>query len=225
MSTADLQERLGHVFSDTGLLRTALTHRSYSAEFPAEDHNERFEFLGDAVLQLSVTDFIFAEYPELREGKMAKARAACVSGDALADIASQLDLGTSIRLGKGEIASNGRRKDSILADTLEAVIAAVYLDAGMQVARKVVLKLWEGMIRDRALSPGQTDYKTRLQELLAQRGQAPTYELTGEGPDHQRIFTALASSEGGAIGRGVGASKKEAQQSAAKDALGSLGEQ
>jgi ribonuclease-3 len=224
MSVADLQERLGHVFSDTALLRTALTHRSYSAEFPTEDHNERFEFLGDAVLQLSVTDFLFAQYPELREGKMAKVRAACVSGGALVDIAIELGLGASIRLGKGEIASSGHRKESILADTMEAVIAAVYLDAGMPVARKVVLKLWEGVIRDRALSPGQSDYKTRLQELLAQSGLAPTYELTGEGPDHQRTFTALAISEGSAIGRGVGASKKEAQQSAAKDALSALGE-
>jgi ribonuclease-3 len=222
MSVADLQERLGYVFSDTGLLRTALTHRSYSAEFPAEDHNERFEFLGDAVLQLSVTDFLFAEYPEHREGKMAKVRAACVSGEALAGIAAQLDLGASIRLGKGEIASNGRHKDSILADTMEAVIAAVYLDAGMQVAKGVVRELWEGVIRDRALSPGQTDYKTRLQELLAQSGLVPKYELTGAGPDHQRTFTALVSSEGRVIGRGVGASKKEAQQSAANDALRAL---
>ena len=224
MFVADLQDRLGHVFSDTGLLRTALTHRSYSTEFPAEGHNERFEFLGDAVLQLSVTDYLFTEYPQLREGKMAKARAACVSGETLAGIAARLDLGPSIRMSKGEIASDGRSKNSILADTMEAVIAAVYLDAGMQVARGVVLALWENVIRDRALSPGQTDYKTRLQELLAQSGLAPTYELTGQGPDHKRTFTAVVSSEGAVIGQGVGASKKEAQQAAAKDALAGLGE-
>ena len=221
MSIANLQERLGHVFLDTTLLTLALTHRSYSAEFPAEPHNERFEFLGDAVLQLAVTDFLFAEYPDLREGMMAKVRASCVSGEALAEVATALDLGVSIRLGKGESSSGGDRKDSILADTMEAVIASVYLDGGLDAARAVVLRLWIDLIRRRAVDPGRSDYKTRLQEMLAQQGLQPSYEISGSGPDHQRAFTAVVSVAGSAVGTGAGGSKKEAQQAAAKEALSS----
>jgi ribonuclease-3 len=219
VSVADLQARFGHVFSDESLLTIALTHRSYSAEFPTELHNERFEFLGDAVLQLVVTDFLFAEYPNLREGKMAKIRASCVSGDALAEIALMLELGESIQLGKGETASGGDRKESILADTMEAMIAAVYIDAGLEQARSVVLRHWSEIIRARALDPGKTDYKTRLQEMLAQRGLQLSYEIVGAGPDHKRSFTAVVLVDGKELGTGVGGSKKEAQQAAAKEAL------
>ncbi len=132
-------QRLGHTFGDMSLLEAALIHRSYTAERPDIPDNERMEFLGDAVLQLSVTQFLYEHFPDLREGEMAKVRAACVSGNQLADVASDLGLGPLVRMGIGEAASGGRKKRSILADAMEAVLAAVYLDAGFSVARDVVL--------------------------------------------------------------------------------------
>lgn len=218
-SRRDLEAALGHRFSDERILDEALTHSSYASEHPGVGHNERFEFLGDAVLQLAITEFLFATYPDLPEGQMAKIRAASVSGAELAILARSLDLGAHLRLGRGEEATGGREKDSILADAMEAVLAAVHLDAGFPVAREVILALWEGRVRSRATEPGRRDYKTRLQELLASDRLTPEYEVTGSGPDHARIFRAVVRVGGEEWGSGSGRSKKEAQQEAANQAL------
>ncbi len=214
-----LDQALGHTFSDGQLLETALVHRSFVAEHPDLVDNERHEFLGDAVLQLVVTDYLFERFPDMPEGKMAKVRAACVNRDVLARVARRLDVGGALSLGRGELASGGRTKDSILADAMEAIIAAVYLDAGLEAARAVVLAFWEPFIVSRAADPGQRDYKTRLQEALAPTGQRPTYTVTESGPDHEKHFTATVEVAGRRLGEGSGRSKKEAEQSAAAEAL------
>jgi len=221
----ELQQRLGHTFRSPGLLVHALTHRSLESEQPAEPSNERLEFLGDAVLQLVVTDFLFFEFPQLQEGQMAKVRAACVNRSELARIARQIELGADIRLGRGEESTGGREKASILADGLEAILAAVYLDAGMEAARSVIIEHWEPLIREKATSPGRLDYKTRLQEVLAAQTKTPAYEVDGDGPDHDRVFSATVMVDGEIIGAGSGRSKKEAEQAAAQRALESLQEQ
>lgn len=222
-----LEAALGHAFADPELLAAALVHRSYTAEVPDVPDNERLELLGDAVLQLAVTDYLYAAFPTMREGEMAKARAAVVSRPALAAVARRLGVGGHLLVGVGEAASGGREKDSILADAMEAVIAAVYLDGGFEAARAVVLPLWEEAVLRTAEAPGSRDFKTRLQEVLAARGETPVYEVAGTGPDHARVFVADVSVAGraaGPLGSGRGNSKKEAQQAAARAALESLGE-
>ena len=219
--TAGLEAALGHHFADPSILTEALTHSSYAAEHAGIGHNERFEFLGDAVLQLAVTEFLFATYPDLPEGEMAKIRAASVSGRELTHVAGGLELGRYLRLGRGEEASGGREKESILADAMEAVLAAVHLDGGYPTARRIILALWEDRVRAKATAPGRRDYKTRLQEMLAVDQRRPQYQVEGDGPDHARVFTAIVRVEGEEWGRGSGRSKKEAEQAAARDALSS----
>lgn len=206
-------------FRNPGLLDTALVHRSYTAEHQEVSDNERMEFLGDAVLQLVITDHLYENYPELREGELAKSRAACVNQSELALIAKRIGLGRHVLVGAGEEATGGRDKPSILADTMEAVIAAVYLDGGLEAAREVILDLWGDRIRLKAENPGRRDYKTRYQEVLATDGKRPVYEIEGEGPDHDRSFVATVSVDGIVTGRGEGRSKKEAEQQAARSAL------
>lgn len=219
MSLEELSDRLGHRFADPDLLAASLIHRSYAAENPGLADNERLEFLGDAVLQLAVTDRLYHRYGELSEGEMAKVRAGCVNRHELARIARRIALGPHLRIGAGEEATGGRDKDSILADALEAVIAAVYLDGGFDAAKRVVLRHWDGLIAEKARAPGGRDYKTRYQEALAAEGKTPVYEVVGEGPDHAKRFTATVSVDGVITGRGEGRSKKEAEQEAARRAL------
>ncbi len=216
---ADLESAIGHEFSNRRILDEALTHSSYASEHSDVGHNERFEFLGDAVLQMAVTEFLFAAFPELPEGQLAKIRAASVSGAELAVVARTLDLGRYLRLGRGEEASGGRDKDSILADAMEAVLAALYLDAGYPTARGIIMRLWESRVRAKASSPGRRDYKTRLQELLASDQRRPEYEVQGSGPDHARVFRAVVRVGDEEWGEGSGRSKKEAEQDAARRAL------
>jgi ribonuclease-3 len=198
----------------------ALTHRSWCAENPGEASNERLEFLGDAVLGLVVTDHIFTAHPAMPEGSMAKLRAAVVSEPTLAEVAGGLGVGEALRLGKGEDASGGRTKASILADAMEAVIGAVYVDGGIEPARRLVLGLLAERIEVEASGPGGADHKTQLQELAARRFDvAPTYELTDEGPDHDKRFYATVSVGDEELGRGEGRSKKSAEQAAAGAAL------
>lgn len=219
MSLSELSARLGHVFGDESILRRALVHRSYAAENTALDDNERMEFLGDAVLQLVVTDFLFHHFPTLREGELAKVRAACVNRDVLAAIARSLDVGPQILLGVGEKQSGGIEKTSILGDAMEAILAAVYLDGGLEAARLVILTHWTEVVRSKATSPGRLDYKTRLQEALAATGRRPVYTVVGSGPDHAREFRAVVAVDGDPWGEGVGRSKKEAEQAAARAAM------
>ncbi len=219
----DLAGRLGHDFADPGLLVEALTHRSYCAEHAGTPSNERLEFLGDAVLGLVVTDQLFHVEGALPEGELAMARAAVVSTEALAQVAVDLDLGRHLRLGKGEDATGGRAKRSILADATEALFGAVYVDAGIEAARSVILPLVAERLADAVALPGEADHKTRLQEASARRfGQVPRYEVSGTGPDHDREFTAVVRIGGTERGRGTGKSKKEAEQAAAREAFRSL---
>lgn len=214
-----LSEVLGLSFQNPTLLDLALTHRSVSAENLDRSDNERMEFLGDAVLQMAVTSRLYADYPDLPEGQMAKVRAAVVSGSSLAEAARAMDLGSYVELSASEERSGGRTKDSILADALEAVIGAVYLDSGYPAAEKLVLRLLGPRIEEKALNPGLKDYKTRLQEVLAAAGKRPSYAVTGSGPDHQRTFSAMISVDGEVLGVGEGNSKKAAEQVAAERAL------
>lgn len=218
----ELCERIGYRFTHAHRFEDAMVHRSYAAEQATEGDNERLEFLGDAVLQLVVTDYLFENFPDLPEGQLAKARSACVNRDELAAIARELKLGALVRLGKGELASGGRDKDSILADALEALLAAIYLDSDLETVRRIILRWWEPLLVERASDPGRRDYKTRLQEVLAERGLRPSYKVSEFGPDHAKEFEAVLEVEGADLGFGRGRSKKEAEQSAARAALRAL---
>ncbi|MBW3548013.1 MAG: ribonuclease III [Actinobacteria bacterium] len=217
-----LSRRLPQRFRDEDLLVRALTHRSWCAESPGAKSNERLEFLGDAVLGLVVTDHIYRAYPGLPEGELAKIRATVVSAVILAEVAAELQVGEALRLGKGEDTSGGRRKTSILADAIEAVIGAVYLDAGWEAVTELVLDLLADRITEAALGPGGTDFKTRLQELSATRFETlPRYSVSERGPDHAKQFSAEVE-VGDRRGTGEGKSKKEAEQAAAQMAWDAL---
>ena len=200
-----------------------MAHRSWCAETPGTQSNERLEFLGDAVLGLVVTDHVFRTYPLLPEGHLAQVRAAVVNAGALAEVAETLDLGRDLLLGKGEDASGGRQKPSILADAMEAVIGAVYLDGGWDAAADLVMRLLADRIVEAAAGPGGHDFKTRLQELSARQfDQLPRYDVVGEGPDHAKRFSAVVFLAGEAVGTGEGRSKKQAEQGAARVAWETL---
>jgi ribonuclease-3 len=217
-----IEELLGYSFTDQDLLALALTHRSVSSEDGSRRDNERMEFLGDAVLQLAVTGYLYDKFPDLPEGNLAKVRAGVVSRPMLADVARSIRLSDHIKLTMAEERTGGREKDSIMADALEAVIGAVYLDAGLETATQLVLRLWGARIDERAQRPGLRDYKTRLQEVLAKDGRRPEYRTDGSGPDHDRTFVARVEVDGTVLGEGMGRSKKEAEQGAAERALGRL---
>jgi ribonuclease-3 len=216
---AKLAERLGHTFADPALFHQALSHRSWCGEQDGVPSNERLEFLGDAVLGLVVADHIYRCFSELSEGDLAKIRSAVVNARVLAESAHELELGAVLLLGKGEEASGGRTKVSILADALEAVIGAVYLDAGWAEARRLVLDLLGERIERAAAEPDDFDHKSRLQELTVRRGEGPPrYQVEGSGPDHDRHYEALVFVAGEQRGTGEGSSKKDAEQAAARSA-------
>jgi ribonuclease-3 len=213
-----LEAALG-VAPDPALLERALTHRSFAYENGGLPTNERLEFLGDSVLGLIVTDTLFRGHPDLPEGQLAKLRAAVVNMRALAGVARGLDLGAYIRLGRGEEGTGGRDKASILADTLEAVIGAVYLDKGLDAADALVHRLFDGLITRSASLGAGLDWKTSLQELTAtEELGVPDYHVEESGPDHQKSFRAMVAVGGVEYGRGEGRSKKEAEQQAAEAA-------
>jgi ribonuclease-3 len=216
-----LSEALG-VQLETDLLRRALTHRSYAYEHGGLPHNERLEFLGDAVLGIVVTDALYRGHPELSEGRLAKLRASVVNMRALASIARGIGprgLGAFILLGRGEESTGGRNKDSILADTLEAVLGVVYLDDGLPTAHTVIHHLFDEMLADAASAGAGLDWKTSLQELTAQHTLGvPDYVMTATGPDHAKVFTAQAQVAGERFAASSGRSKKEAEQLAAETA-------
>ncbi|MFZ5872203.1 MAG: ribonuclease III [Actinomycetota bacterium] len=217
-----LTRRLGLAI-DPRLLERALTHRSYAYEHGGLPTNERLEFLGDAVLGLVVTDALYRRHPDLPEGQLAKLRAAVVNMRALADVARGLDLGAHVRLGRGEETTGGRDKSSILADTLEAVIGAAYLDHGIDVARALVHRLVDPLLESSVTLGAGLDWKTSLQELTATLGLGvPEYAVEAEGPDHEKTFHAAAVVGDVAWGRGTGRSKKEAEQEAAATAWRAL---
>lgn len=221
-----LAARLRWEVADEDLLLRSLSHRSWCAETPGAQSNERLEFLGDAVLGLVVTDYLFLTYPKLPEGELAKVRASVVNSAVLAELAAELDVGDALLLGKGEGQSGGREKPSILADAMEALIGALYLDRGWDAAATLVMRLLEERMGEAAAGPGGQDYKTRLQELCArQLDELPQYQVTDEGPDHAKMFDAVVFVAGVVRGSGQGRSKKQAEQAAARVAWQRLNEE
>ena len=222
IASAQLVEKLG-IHVDPELLVLALTHRSFAHEAGGIPTNERLEFLGDTVLGLAVTEALYRNHPELPEGELAKMRAATVSQRALAAVARELDLGSYVLLGKGELSTGGPDKDSILSDTLEALFGAVYLAHGLEPARDLVMALVGPTLVAAADLGAGLDWKTSLQELSAELGLgSPSYEVDGVGPDHARTFTARAVVGDEVRGSGTGAAKKLAEQEAAADAYRAL---
>lgn len=214
---ADLEATIGHRFGDSTLLHQALSHRSWCGEQGNAPSNERLEFLGDAVLGLVVAEHTYRHHSEFPEGKLAKVRSAVVNARALAAVAKNLGIGEGLLLGKGEEATGGRGKPSILADALEAVIGAVYIDAGWGAAESLVLRLLGDRIARAAVEPDDFDVKSRLQELTVRRGEGtPRYVVEGSGPDHNRHYVAEAFVAGVKLGTGEGSSKKDAEQEAAR---------
>ncbi len=218
VDAADLQTQLG-LQVDPALLRRALTHRSYAYENGGLPTNERLEFLGDSVLGLVVTETLYRTHPDLPEGQLAKLRAAVVNMRALAGVGRALRLGDYVYLGRGEVSTGGRDKASILADTVEAVIGAVYIDLGIGAAATLVHRLIDPLMRDTATLGAGLDWKTSLQELTATTGAGvPDYLVVEQGPDHAKTFTATARVAGEGLGVGHGNSKKQAEQQAAATA-------
>ncbi len=221
--TDELREALGDPKLDPELLQLALTHRSYAYENGNLPTNERLEFLGDSVLGVIITETLYTTHPELSEGRLAKLRAAVVNARALADVARTVDLGPHIYLGKGEETTGGREKSSILSDTVEALIGAVYLSGGFEEAARVVHLLFDPMLAAAAAMGAGLDWKTSLQELSALHELGvPEYVIEDEGPDHMKTFTARVRVGHRLHGRGVGRSKKEAEQQAAETAYRTL---
>ncbi len=226
---ATLQQRVLYRFRDAGLLEHALTHRSHAHEDVSGGvrDNESLEFLGDAVLGLIVADQLFREFPAWDEGQKSKTKASLVSTQSLATIAEGLGLGQHLLLGRGEEKTGGRHKMALLADTLEALIAAIYLDGGIEAARAFVLREF-GELLDQVRQTGRvavaTDYKSALQEWLQSHDRPlPEYRVTGEvGPDHRKLFQVAVVVQGEAVARAEGRSKKEAEQRAAQAALDAL---
>lgn len=216
---------LGVDLSDQ-LAMQALTHRSYSYEHGSVPHNERLEFLGDAVLELVVTEYLYGAYPDRPEGDLAKIRASLVNTYTLADIAREIGpggLGSHLRLGRGEELTGGRDKHSILADTLEAVFGAVYLTHGLEVARGLVERIIGERLRVVPTLGAALDWKTSLQEKCAATGRPKAhYEITATGPDHDKTFSATALVGDRELGGGTGRTKKEAEQNAAEQAWAAL---
>ena len=218
-SPAQLEEKLGYHFKDKTLLTTALTHTSYANESRTPvQHNERLEFLGDSVLSVVAADYLF-HHSTRPEGELTRMRASLVSEDALFQFAQEIELGTYLRLGRGEELGGGRERPSVVSDAFEAVIAALYLDGGLEVARSFIQPfLTEG-------KTAEEDYKTKLQEVIQQNPEEKLeYVVTGEsGPDHDKHFTVEVHLNSNVIGKGGGRSKKEAEQQAAREALELMG--
>lgn len=215
-----LEKKLGHRFKRADLLDLALTHRSWANEQGIPEHYERLEFLGDAVLGMVTAEWLYQNHPELPEGELSKRKAQLVSRPALAHHAEKIDLGPTLRIGVGEDRSGGRTKASLLADSMEAVFGAVYLDGGLEAAREVILP----MLQEAGEEPAQllaADTKTHLQELTQALGwDLPEYRLAGAtGPDHSKLFAVECRVGGEVAGRGEGPSKKIAEQKAAAEAL------
>ncbi|WP_422386864.1 ribonuclease III [Agromyces albus] len=217
-----MQQRL-HIAVDPELLLLALTHRSFAYENGGIPTNERLEFLGDSILGQAVTVKLFRDHPDLEEGELAKRRASLVSSAALAEVGRSIGLGPFIRLGRGETMTGGADKPSILADTVEAIIGAVYLDAGGDAATALVLRLVAPLLLDPARFGAAMDPKTSLQEIAARRGApAPVYTVVESGPDHNKHFVATVTVGGLAEASGEGSSKKQAEMAAALEAWTAL---
>ena len=219
-----LEARLGHTFANPALLRRAMCHRSWVAESADDDlSNERLEFLGDAVLGWVVADLVFRDFTSLAEGALTDLRKSVVNAKALAEVAKELGLGEHLLLGRGEDAAGGRGKTSILSDAMEAVLGAVYIDGGRDVAFDLIRRLFQPRLVAAVDELHRLDFKSALQELLVREGKPPPdYKVSSTGPDHDKTFTAKVRAGRQTIGRGVGRSKKTAEMAAAADAYDTL---
>ena len=213
---SQLSARLGYAFTDISLLETAMHHRSWNAENDGGESNERLEFLGDAVLGWVVADIVYTQHSDLPEGKLTDLRKSVVNANALAEVAVDLGIGQYLMLGKGEDTAGGREKTSILSDALEAVIGAMYIDAGPQVTHRVVSELMGKRIVDAVGGLDRLDAKTRLQELASRLEAQVHYKVKDEGPDHDKMFFATVFVGDRELGYGEGKSKKAAEQIAAE---------
>lgn len=222
----DLENAIGYSFNNKELLENAITHSSYNMgkAAPVKD-NERLEFLGDAFFDAIISEKLFKDVEDFHEGKLSKTRASVVCENSLAKIARELDLGKYIKLGHGEKVAGGNKKESILADTMEAIIGAIYLDGGYNSAKEFVLKFFEAQIEEALSGKLFSDYKSELQERIQEGGtkQILRYATTKEeGPEHDKTFYVDVILEGNVIGSGIGKSKKKAEQQAAREALKSI---
>lgn len=226
MDYSKLENKIGYIFQDKSLLETALSHSSYTYEkFNTPEGNERLEFLGDSVLGLVIGEFLYKKNSKMREGAMSKTRALIVCENSLAEVATSIDLGKYLKLGKGEKASGGNNRDSNLANATEALIAAVYLDGGFQKAKELIEKLFSKIIHIALKGKLVHDYKSKLLEYFQGNDDPPTVEfhlVKEEGPVHERIFFVHVQANKKVIGEGFGYTKKEAEQNASQKALESL---
>lgn len=221
VNISKFEDIIKYKFKNKQFILEALTHSSYSNENKSYSFNERLEFLGDSVLGIVISDYLFRNEQNLPEGELTKLRANIVCEESLSDIAKEINLGKHILLGRGEEATGGRDRISILADAFEAVIAAIYLDGGIENAKEFILDHMESIIQDSIKGRIFRDYKTHLQEVVQSKGESIiSYNLAEEiGPDHNKRFVMEVNLDNKVLGRGEGKSKKEAEQSAAKQAL------
>ena len=228
LSPSILEERIGYKYKNRQLLIDALTHSSFANEMKPKGEtvvfNERLEFLGASVLSINVSDYLYRQYPDTPEGDLTRIRAALVCEESLHEVAQSLDLGSYLKLGRGEESGGGRPRPSILADATESVFAAVYLDGGLEQARTIIHRVLLDKEREEVVEERRRDYKTALQELVQRPpGHTITYHLVWEtGPDHCRVFVMEVRVDGKAAGQGEGRSKKNAEQAAACSALTAL---
>lgn len=221
---SEVEEYIGLTFNEPRLLKTALTHSSYANQHRDEEYNERFEFLGDSILQLCITEYLFLNYKNKSEGELTKIRSLIVCENSLYEIGKKLNLGYFIRMSKGEELTGGRERVSIIADSVEALLAAIYLDKGLELAKDYILGHFREIINKAINNDIVLDYKTKLQEEMQKAGEVSiVYELLKyEGPPHRRKFYTSVIVEDKELGKGEGYSKKESEQNAAKEALKSL---
>lgn len=217
----EIEEYIGVSFNEEYLLKTALTHSSYANQHRDEEYNERFEFLGDSILQLCITEYLFLNYKNKSEGELTKIRSLIVCENSLYEIGKKLNLGYFIRISKGEELTGGRERVSIIADAVEALIAAIYLDKGLEFVKDYILGHFKEIVEKAINNDIVLDYKTKLQEEMQKKGEVSiVYELLRfEGPPHRRKFFTSVIVEEKELGRGEGYSKKESEQNAAKEAL------
>ena len=216
------EKNIGYSFKDIEHLKTALTHKSFIDEEPTSPTNQRYEFIGDTILDFDLSLFLFDNYPNLDEGSLTKIRSGAVDQNALVNLAKEIDIGKFLFMSKPEESTGGRDKSSILEDAVEALIAAIYFDGGLEEVNKFISKFIYPLIDKLSKNPGQKDYKTRLQEYFAKKGQKVTYTSKSDGPDHNKQFNAQVILENKIIGKGIGKSKKNAEQMAAKDAFSKM---
>lgn len=218
-SISEFEEIIGYVFKDKKYLKISLSHKSFIDENPSYESNQRYEFLGDTILDFDLTNYLFTKYPSLDEGSLTKIRSSAVNQSALVELGHEIKIGNFLYLSNAEDATGGRMKDSIIEDAVEALIAALYFDGGLDIVNKFVSQFIYPNIKELSEDPGSKDYKTRLQEYYAKKGRKVVYDDISTGPDHNKEFVSEVLLDDDIIGMGRGKSKKSAQQHAAKQAL------